>query len=190
MKSQQFQFSKPLWKVLKDTKVFETPIFSLHQVHLLTHKSEEQVPFYVLKAPDWINIIALTAENEVVLVEQYRAGIHEPSLEIPGGMVDDGENHLEAAKRELLEETGYISDSWKIIGKASSNPAILTNFTHLYLAVNCRKVQEQQTDGNEDIKVHVLPLNEFLSLVKEGTVHHSIVLAAVAHYLLQNMDLS
>jgi len=186
---QQFQFSKPLWKVLKDTKVFETPIFTLHQVDLLPHRTEEQVPFYVLNAPEWINIIAITPENKVVLVEQYRAGIHESSLEIPGGMVDDGEDPLEAAKRELLEETGYISDSWNKIGKASSNPAILSNFTHLYLAVNCKKVQEQHTDGNEDIKVHVLPVSEFLNLVKEGTVHHSIVLAAVAHYLLHKMDL-
>ncbi len=182
--SEQFQFSKPLWKVLKDTKVFKTPIFSLHQVDLIPDKSEQQVPFYVLNAPEWINIIALTPENEVILVEQYRAGIHQPTLEIPGGMVDHGENPIEAAKRELLEETGYISENWKKIGEASSNPAILSNFTHIYLAENCQKIQDQQTDGNEDILVHIFPVTDFLRLVKNGTVHHSIVLSAVAHYLL------
>ncbi len=181
---QQFQFSKPLWKVLKDTKVYETPIFTLHRVHLLPDKKDEEVPFYVLNAPEWINVIALTPDNEVVLVEQYRAGIHESSLEIPGGMVDEGENPLEAAKRELLEETGYVAGSIKKIGKTSSNPAILSNYTHLFLAENCEKIQDQQTDGNEDIKVHMIPMEEFLNLVKNGTVHHSIVLAAVAHYLL------
>lgn len=179
-----FQFSKPLWKIVKDTKVFETPVFTLHQVDLLPDNNEKQVPFYVLNAPEWINIIALTPERTIVLVEQYRAGIHESSLEIPGGMVDEHEKPLDAAKRELLEETGFVADSWKKIGKTSSNPAILSNFTHIYLAENCKKIQEQQTDGNEDIQVHMMPLQDFLDLVGNGTIHHSIVMAAVSAFLL------
>lgn len=179
-----FDFSKPLWQVLKDTKLFETPIFSLHQIDLLPRPKKQPVSFYVLDAPEWVNVIALTPENNIVLVEQYRAGVHQSSLEIPGGMADPGEDPIEAAKRELLEETGFSSAKWTKIGKTSSNPAILNNFTHLYLAENCQKVQEQQTDGNEDIAVHIIPLQEFLQLVKDGTVHHAIVLAATAHFLL------
>ena len=141
-------------------------------------------PFYVLQAPEWINIIALTPDNSIVLVEQYRVGVDEVTLELPGGMVDKGEAPLEAAKRELLEETGYSSGSWEMIGKTSSNPAILSNFTHLYIASGCEKTAPQHTDGSEDIAVRVIPMDDFLHLVREGTVHHAIVLAAVAKYLL------
>ena len=182
--SESFQFSKSRWGILKDKKVFETPIFSLHELSLEPENQESTHPFYILQAPEWINVIALTPENEIILVEQYRAGIHETTLEIPGGMVDDGETPQSAAGRELLEETGYTSSDWEFIGKTSSNPAILSNYTHLYLARNCKKVSEQQPDGSEDIKIHSPHISDFLELVKNGTVHHAIVLAAVSKFLL------
>lgn len=179
-----FHFSKPSWGVVKDKKVFETPIFDLHEKTLDAPGQTLTHPFYVLQAPEWINIIALTPDNSIVLVEQYRVGVDEVTLELPGGMVDKGEAPLEAAKRELLEETGYSSGSWEMIGKTSSNPAILSNFTHLYIASGCEKTAPQHTDGSEDIAVRVIPMDDFLHLVREGTVHHAIVLAAVAKYLL------
>lgn len=182
--SDSFSFSKPKWDIIKDKKLLETPIFSLHQRELLPHNKTDTASFYVLDAPDWINVIALTGDQKVVLVEQYRAGIHTSSLEIPGGMVDEGEDPMESAKRELLEETGYQSKKWTKLGTASGNAAILNNYTHIYLAENCIKVDEQNLDGNEDIAVHLLKLDYFLELVKSSTVHHSIVLAAVAHLLL------
>ncbi len=184
-----FNFSKPLWKVLKDKKVYETPIFSLNEKVVKPDGNETPASFYVLNAPEWINVIALTAEKEIVLVEQYRHGIHESTLEIPGGMVDKGESPIEAAKRELLEETGFSSTEWKMMGKTSSNPAIMSNFTHLYIAENCIKTDEISLDGHEDIEVHVLPLKEFLTLVESGVVHHAIVLAAVSKLLLKNPEL-
>lgn len=187
--SDHFQFSKLPWEVLKDKKVFETPIFSLHEISLKPNHQKSTHPFYVLKAPEWINVICLTSENEIILVEQYRAGIDKPTLEIPGGMVDPGETPEEAAKRELLEETGYSSKNWKYLGKASSNPAILSNFTHLYLATNCEKTEAAKQDGSEDIKQHSLRLKRFLELVNNGTIHHSIVLAAVSKFLLYTRDL-
>ncbi|TVQ66360.1 MAG: NUDIX hydrolase [Balneolaceae bacterium] len=182
--SNSFQFTKSRWDVLQDKKVFETPVFSLHQIDLIPENRDKTVPFYVLKAPEWINVIALTADEQIVLVEQYRAGIDAPSVEIPGGMTDPGEDPLTAAKRELLEETGYSSGHWTKIGITSSNPAILSNYTHLYLAESCEQTAEQMTDGNEDIAVHLLPFSHFLDLIRDGTVHHAIVLAAVSHYLL------
>ena len=182
--SDQFQFSKIPWEVLKDKKVYGTPIFSLHEISLKPEHQKSTHPFYVLKAPEWINVIGLTPQKKIVLVEQYRAGIQQPTLEIPGGMVDSGESPDEAARREFLEETGYSSTEWEYLGKTSSNPAILSNYTHLYLARNCEKTEPAMQDGSEDIKQHVLPFEQFLELVKNGTIHHSIVLAAVSKYLL------
>lgn len=180
-----FKFTKPKWEIIKDKKVYETPIFSLHEKKVLPDAGSDAANFYVLQAPEWINVISLTEDNHIILVEQYRHGIDEPTLEIPGGMVDEGEEPIEAAKRELLEETGFEADSWEALGKTSSNPAILSNFTHLYLATGCKKTGPQQTDGHEDIDVHTMPLHEFLSLVEEDVVHHSIVLAGVAKFLLR-----
>lgn len=145
---------------------------------------EREVEFAIVQAPDWMNIIPLTTNNEVVLVEQYRYGVEEPTLELPGGMVDSGEQPDETAKRELLEETGYETGKMEYLGNVSSNPAFLTNRTHMYVAQNCRKIQEQELDGNERINVHVMPLDDFLELVNNGTVHHSLVVAAVAKFLL------
>lgn len=184
-----FKFSKPRWETLKDKKVYGTPIFSLHEKKMMPSGGQPPANFYVLNAPEWINVIALTPQNEVVLVEQYRHGVDKATLEIPGGMVDPGESPEKAAGRELLEETGYSSDTWHSFGKVSSNPAILTNYTHLYFAENCEKTAAQQTDGHEDIRVHTVPLDEFLEMVSSGLVHHSIVVAAVAKLLLKFPDL-
>lgn len=181
--SDSFSFSKPKWDIIEDKKLLETPIFSLHERELLPDKQSTPSPFIVLNAPDWINIIALTENLEVVLVEQYRAGIHKSTLEIPGGMVDKGEAPIEAAKRELLEETGFQSEKWKLLGKTSANPAFMNNFTSIFLAEECTKTGNQQLDGNEDIDIHILELDHFLNLVKNSTIHHSVVVAAVAHLL-------
>jgi len=184
-----FSFSKPRWNILKDKKVYETPIFSLHQKQVLPDKGVTPADFYVLNAPEWINVIAITEEQEVVLVEQYRHGIDETTLEIPGGMVDEGEEPLDAAKRELVEETGFSSQNWEKLGETSSNPAILSNFTHIYLARDCSKTEAQHTDGHEDIAVHTVPISRFMELSESGVIHHSIVLAAVAKLLLRYPDM-
>jgi len=189
MSNTSFHFSKPDWQILKDTKVFKTPIFNLHERKVKPAGKTNSADFYVLEAPEWINVIALTSERKIVLVEQYRHGIDEVTLEIPGGMTDPGEKPIEAAKRELAEETGFTSDSWNLIGKSSSNPAILTNFTYLYLVENCVQTREQHTEGNEDIDIHVIKLKEFFNLICNGTVHHSIVLSAVTNLLLKRPDL-
>ena len=184
--SDSFPFTKAKWEVVKDKKLLETPIFSLHERNLNPEKDSDNPTFYVLEAPEWINILAITPDAQIVLVEQYRAGTDETTLEIPGGMVDAGETPLEAARRELLEETGFHSDSWSELGRVSSNPAILSNYTHLFLAKNCEQIQEQNTEGNEDIAVHIMDLKRFFELIRSGIVHHAIVVSAVAKYLLCN----
>ena len=147
-----------------------------------------EATFSILKAPDWINVVALTKDNKIVLVEQFRYGIEEPTLELPGGVVDPGEHPKETSIRELKEETGFAGDEVIYLGKVSSNPAMQNNYTHTYFIKNCEKVSEQNLDGNERINVHVIPLDEFMELVASGEVHHSLVVAAVAKFLLYKND--
>lgn len=184
MSDSEFVFTKPAWKVVQDKKVYETPIFNLHQKKMTPSGPEKAGTFYILDAPEWINVIALTPERKIILVEQFRFGIEKCTLEIPSGMVDPGETPIESAKRELAEETGYTAAKWTKLGEVSSNPAIMTNFTHLYLAEECIKSEEQNTGEHEDILVHTMPLDEFLDLVKSGDIHHAIVLSAVSQFLL------
>lgn len=186
MSNTDFRFNIEPWSIVTENKEYTTPIFNLlkRRMKLEAPEEQNQGDFYILDAPAWINVVAITADSEIILVEQYRYGTEEPTLEIPGGMVDKGEEPLEAARRELLEETGYQSDEWKSLGKVSSNPAILTNYTHMYLAEKCIFVGSENPDSHERIIVHKMPVSQFLELVAEGSVHHAIVLAAVARYLL------
>ncbi|SHE73047.1 8-oxo-dGTP pyrophosphatase MutT, NUDIX family [Fodinibius roseus] len=187
MNKKSFQFTIEPWSVAYENKEYQTPIFNLLQRKMILETEEEQNEgdFYVLQAPEWVNVMPVTPNREVVLVEQYRYGIEQPTLEIPGGVVDPGEHPDDTAARELLEETGYRSDRWSSLGKVSSNPAMMDNFTHLYLATECEYEQAQRPDEHERIHVHLMPLDSFLEYVAEGTIHHSIVVAAVAKYLLK-----
>ncbi|MDR9417242.1 MAG: NUDIX hydrolase [Gracilimonas sp.] len=184
MKSRNFEFSIEPWITTKEELKYTTNIFKLLSRDMTLKSENKEAQFSIIKAPEWMNVIPLTEDHEIVLVEQYRYGIEEPTLELPGGMVDAGETHHETAQRELLEETGYGGEDWHYLGKVSSNPAFLTNYTHLHVVRNCQKIQEQELDGNERINVHLLPLDDFLEMVHNGTVHHSLVVAAVAKFLL------
>lgn len=188
MSETTFNFRIEPWSIVKENKEYKTPIFNLlkRTMRLEAEDESNSGDFYVLDAPEWINVIAITSQKEILLVEQYRYGTEEPTLEIPGGMVDDGEDPLGGAKRELLEETGYRSESWSSLGKVSSNPAIMNNYTHMYLAENCVFEGAENPDIHERINVHKMPVDDFLELVKDGTVHHAIVVAAVARYLLRS----
>lgn len=190
MSEKSFQFSIEPWSVVRENKEYHTPIFNLLQRKMRLEAKDEhnEGNFFVLEAPEWVNVIPITNNNEVVLVEQYRYGIEQPTLEIPGGMVDPGEEPLESIKRELIEETGFESACWSSLGKVSSNPAIMTNYTHLYLAEDCKPIASPKPEGDqhERINVHLLPMAEFLDLVADGTIHHSIMVAAVARFLLRD----
>ena len=135
-----------------------------------------------LECPDWVNVVALTrAADEgprVVLVRQWRFAIAAATLEIPGGMVDDGESPLQAARRELLEETGYSSESWCSLGTVHPNPAILSNRCHTFLARDAAFRARPTGDGDEEIAVTTRPLTAIPRAIADGEITHSLVIAA------------
>lgn len=184
MKKETISFTIEPWITTAERVEYTTNIFKVLKRDMRIDSENHKATFSILEAPDWINVIALTADREIVLVEQYRYGTEEPTLELPGGVCDPGETPLQTCERELMEETGYSSKEWISLGKVSSNPAIFTNYTHTYLAKKCEKTGSQQLDGNERINVHCMPIVEFLDLVGRGEIGHSLVVAAVAKYLL------
>ena len=186
MPEKSFAFDVKPWLTVEENKEYSTPIFNLLKRRTRLDSVDENLEgdFYILEAPPWINVIPITPDGEIILVEQFRHGTQSRTLEIPGGMVDAGENPLVGAQRELLEETGYSSESWKSLGKVSSNTSMMNNFTHMYVAEDCEYVGAQNPDEHERIEVHTLAMQQFLEYVEDGSIHHAIVLAAVARFLL------
>ncbi len=178
------------WAIETENIEYQTPIFSLKRRKSSSRIQDKSGKFYIIDAPDWVNVLALTPKMDVILVKQYRHGIDEITLEIPGGAVDpvDGDPQ-KAAERELLEETGYRSVKWEHLGTVSSNPAIFTNYCHFYLATDCEKVSGQNLDHLEEIEIRTLSLKEFLGQVRDGSIHHSLIVAAVARFLLKKPEL-
>src|SRR5258708_6179119 len=141
-------------------------------------------PCTIFEYPDWVDVIALTAQRNVVLVDQYRHPVGQIRTEFPAGVVDDAEAPLAAIKRELLEETGYASQQWHRLGSAPVNPVLQTNRIHCFLALGAQKVAEQDLDEGEAIRAHELPLSEFIERVEAGSLElPALQLASL--YLLQ-----
>jgi ADP-ribose pyrophosphatase len=158
--------------------VADQHIFQLYQMKAKSPRTGHYRRLSVLHATDWVNVVALTSDNEVVLVRQFRHGTREFTLEIPGGMVDPGETPAQAAGRELLEESGYAGDAPIALGAVSPNPALFNNHCHTYLIENCRKVAEPELDHGEDIEVLTRPLDEIPKIIASGGIDHALVICA------------
>ena len=171
------------WPRLGSEIVGDYRIFRLRRDRAHSPHDGREFQFYVLEAPDWINVIPLTPEGKVVLIRQYRHGTEEISLEIPGGMVDEEDGSPAAtARRELLEETGYAAEEVIPIGRVAPNPAFLDNCCHTFLARNARPIAEPQFDGAEYIELELVDLDEIPALITGGRITHALVVAAFYYY--------
>jgi len=134
--------------------------------------------FYRLQGPDWVNVVAFNRAGELLVVEQFRHGIDAATLEIPGGGCDPGEDPLQAARRELREETGYVSDEWVVLGFCTPNPATQNNRCHTFLALDCDPAGDLELDPAEELQVWASSWTEWQGRMRRGEIHHALVLTA------------
>ena len=141
--------------------------------------------FYILDSVNWVNVLAVTPDQKLVMIHQYRHGSGTVELEIPGGMMDPHETDpVLAAVRELREETGYEGENARLLGKIHSNPAILSNTTFTVLIENCHLRHGTDFDHGEDLATQLMPVAEIPKLVAEGKIGHSLVVVALYHFEL------
>ena len=162
----------------------EAPWWTLREDHVVLPGGAEIERWWVSEYPTWCNVVAVTADEHVVLVRQYRHGIAQVHFELPGGVADHGTPE-ESARIELLEETGYGGGDWSPLMTLCANPSLTNNFTHTFLATNVEKVAETSHEATEDLRIHHIPADQVRTLIDEGQMVQALHVAPLLRYLLQ-----
>ncbi len=159
------------WKILSSEYLYRATWFTIRKDRCETPGKKIVDPYYVYEFPTWVTAMALTENNQVIMVRQYRHALGETLMEIPGGCVDDTDASLQAAiERELLEETGYKFTHYDYLGNISPNPSTNNNLMHMFLASGGIKVQEQHLDPNEEIEVYLFSIEEIKQMLKDNKI--------------------
>ncbi|MFP6664445.1 MAG: NUDIX hydrolase [Deltaproteobacteria bacterium] len=167
------------WQRLGSETIAKTRVFDVHKETKRSPRTGQNHDFFVIEASDWVNIVPLTASGEVVLIRQYRHGIADFTLEIPGGMIDpEDASPAAAARREMQEETGYDSEDIRPLGWVHPNPAIQGNRTFMFAAYGAERRMETHFDTTEEIEVICAPLGKIPQLILEEKISHALVISA------------
>ncbi len=175
------------WKELDRQVLVSTRIFTLESRRSRSEATGVETDLLVLDTPDWVNVLPITPEGNLVLIRQYRAGNGGITLEIPGGACDPGEDPAAAGARELLEETGYEAESITVLGSVQPNPAFMNNRCTTVLAKNVRRTGRQDPDEDEEIETLEVPLVDFAGLLRDGRIDHALVWCAYVHLLFHGV---
>lgn len=169
----------PPWEHLDTEHGQDLILFQSQFSRYRNPRNGQVVRAVILQAPDWVNVVAVTPENEVVTVRQFRFGTKAITTEIPAGLVEHGETPLETAQRELREETGFISRDWHSLGYVEPNPAYLNNRCYLFLAQDAARIGEPDPEPGEDLRVDTLTLPALQKEITAGRLRHALALAGL-----------
>ncbi len=167
------------WTVKSRRYLLERHWMKLREDHVVLPSGAEMEEFHVVEYPNWAATVCIDTAGNIVFAEQYRHGIQRLSLELPGGVIDSGEEPLIAAQRELLEETGYAAPNWQKIGVCATDPSNHSNYAHLFLAKDAYLTKKQELDAEEDIGVRLFEARRILDIIQAGHVLHGIHLTAL-----------
>jgi ADP-ribose pyrophosphatase len=159
------------WSVLGTKTVLERPWVTVREQHVRTARGVDIDQYHLIDSVDWVCAVCITADNEVVLVRQYRHGVGRPTLELPAGAINASEDPLEAVKREVLEETGYSAPRWTLLREVHPETTRHRHRAYLYLASGAERTQSQQLDATEDVEVHLAPWHVELPGQLDHAVH-------------------
>jgi 8-oxo-dGTP pyrophosphatase MutT (NUDIX family) len=166
------------WELVESEQLADYRITRVRRDRRRSPRTGAEHDFIVLQMPEWVNVIAVTRQARIVVIEQYRHGTQEVAIEIPGGVVDPADDEpAQAARRELLEETGYTAQEFVCIGKVTANPAIQDNRCHTFVALGAHAVGEAQLEAGEDIAVSEVGMDEVTGLIASGRMSHALVIA-------------
>jgi len=174
------------WEFIESESVYDFGIFTARVDRLRSPRNQHVLRRVVVDPPDWVNVVARTGGGQFLIVRQVRHGTGDCTLEIPAGAIDGGESPVQAAERELLEETGYRASSFRELGKVLPNPAFQSNTCYLYLAEGCEQVAQPQLDASEDVQVQLWDWEDLLAATRDGRIQHSLVIAAL--YYLRDQE--
>ena len=177
------------WTVLESEYLIRRPWLTARRDKVRLPNGVINPEYYVLEYPDWINIIAITVDGRIVFERQYRHGRGEVGYEIPAGVCEPGETPEQAARRELLEETGFGGGSWRLNMVAAPNPSTSNNLCYSFIATGVHKIGDQRLEATEDIAVHLLYEDEVLHLMREGKIIQAPMLCSLWKYFAEKTTL-
>jgi 8-oxo-dGTP pyrophosphatase MutT (NUDIX family) len=173
------------WEKVDTRTLADYRIFTIRSDRKVSPRTAQEHDFYVIECVNWVNVVAVTRNRELVMIEQYRHGSNTVELEIPGGMIDPADaSPVAAGVRELREETGYDGENARILGQTYPNPAIMSNTCYTVLVENCECRFPTELDSAEDVVTRLVPVDEIPKLVAAGKIQHSLVVVALFHFEL------
>ena len=170
------------WRIKESTYLVKRPWLTARRDVVELPDGRINPEYYVIESPDFVNVIAITRDGQFIMEKQYRHGKQCMSYEVPSGTMEPGEEPLEAAKRELLEETGYGNGNWSQLLVISENPSSMTNTTYCYLATDVEPVGEQHLDATEELAVFFASREEVMEMLRDGKIHQALMVAPLYKY--------